>query len=919
MAMVKLQECYDRAHRYMSQGDYDKAEAVCQHILHYYPQDLGTFQLLGQINLERKQARQAREFFRQVLEIDPENVSAHWGMGIAYQDEQNLEHAIAELEQALEIKPDLSDLRSQLLRLYSELYGASRAQLRLNRAGLGRLYVKGDMLDKAVEEFREVLKTDPKRVDVQLTLIEALWRSGRIEDAAEACQDVLDQLPNALKANLILGYVRLAAGHQEEGQQLWRRAAACDPNNTMARAVFEMAPMRIPHDFLAYDAATLPDFDESAYETLRETATAAAPPVEEAVVTPEEEALPPLGEAPARVAEEELLGISWLDALAAGEGEVTGEEVVPGLAPFSLGGLEEVEGGPPAAGMAVALEEEEEAMIPAMGPEYAPPAVVPSARAAEEPIQPFTLEDLGLTPEEISGLQGVIAAGRAEEAPGEVGPVAEVPGEGLPPAEEFVPGIAPFSLEELGAPAAAAGQPAFPEVAPFSLEGLGAPAAGEEPLLAEVAPFSLEDIEAGGLGGLVGELRPFSLEELGLEAPAAGPEAEALAEAVGAMGEEEPGGLPAFSWQEPGMREAPAFTERLAAEEEEVAGGPSLFEKMRARRQEVVGPTPPTPAAEEMLLEGVRPFSMEGLEGPAVEEAAPPEEALAAGLRPFSLEDLGLEAPAAEEAAPAAAAPAAERPLFALEELGAPAAEEAIEELPAGVAPFSLEELGLEPPLVEAAVPGEEVPSGLQPFSLEDLGLEAPAEAAAPAVEEAVPMAREPVAGEEAIRPFSLEELGLTREEIAGLGLSREELARIGMGPAPAAAVVEEAPVVEEAAPVKVAAIEEVTAPVEALPSLDELRQRLAAEPANEELRLQLAQACRKQGEFAEATEQYKGLIKRGKAGLEETIIADLRAWIEQEWDRQRLHRLHRLLGDAYMKAGSYQQAINEYAWVLSK
>ena len=45
------------------------------------------------------------------------------------------------------------------------MYGASQAQLRLSRAGLGRLYAKGGMLDKAIGEFREVLKLDPARVD----------------------------------------------------------------------------------------------------------------------------------------------------------------------------------------------------------------------------------------------------------------------------------------------------------------------------------------------------------------------------------------------------------------------------------------------------------------------------------------------------------------------------------------------------------------------------------------------------------------------------------------------------------------------------------------------------------------------------------------------------------------------------------
>ena len=85
------------------------------------------FQLGRTLYLSGKYDEALRELLR-VLEIDPENISAHWGMGIAYQDEQKPEQTIAEFEQALEIKPDLSDLRAQLLRLYGEQYGAAQAQ-----------------------------------------------------------------------------------------------------------------------------------------------------------------------------------------------------------------------------------------------------------------------------------------------------------------------------------------------------------------------------------------------------------------------------------------------------------------------------------------------------------------------------------------------------------------------------------------------------------------------------------------------------------------------------------------------------------------------------------------------------------------------------------------------------------------------
>jgi tetratricopeptide (TPR) repeat protein len=975
----------------MSQGEYDRAEGICRHVLQYYPQDLGAFQLLGQINLERKESRAARDHFRRVLEIDPENISAHWGMGIAYQHEGKTEQTIAEFEQALEIKPDLSDLRAQLLRLYTETYGAEQAQLRLSRAGLGRLYAKGDMLDKAITEFREVLKQDPQRADVQVSLIEALWQRGDLEQSARVCEEVLQRLPDALKANLILGYAHLVAGRREAAEELWRKAAACDPNNTMARVLFEAAPEKIPGGMIAYGAAALPDFDEAGWQAALAAAAAAAQPP-----APVEEPAPPVPTPePEPVAAEQIppepSGISWLDSLATGEGEVTEEEaeLVPGVAPFDLadidllGEVAEPSFEPPAPEAeptpAIVEEEpaptileevpapfslEEEEPAPAVLEEEPAPlaleeagvapfvleeeeaavAAAPLPTPGDQEMQPFSLEDLGLSDAEIASLEEAISATKATEAPGEPevvsaeGPVAEIVPAGLQPfspdedlglgEEVELPGVAPFSLEDaLEAPEAAAPVEAeepvgLADVEPFSLDELvpaGADeevAPDEEAAPSEVAPFSLEEVTAAvpegeempempgiepfsidSLGfesmpddvavpaGLGGELKPFSLEDLGLEEPPGDFEAVGLDQIPDALGEEIDTELPAFSWQEAASSKEPAFRGQLETPEEEPpATGPSLFEKMKASRQDVEAPVEeepvePTPVEEEVLAaEAIEPAPLE--EAPALAAEAEPGEGELLEIEPFSVEAFGLE----EE--------------LALEEEAAPE-----------VAPFSLEEMGLEEP----AAAKEEA----APFSLAELGLEEEL----PAVEEA------PVAApaEDVLRPFSLEELGLTPDEIEALGLEEEEVVAEEAVPVAEEALppVEEAlPLVEEVVPEEevVTAVVEEAAP-EVVPglSLEELRDQVAAHPGDETMLLALARGCVAQGASDEAFDAYKKLIKSGQAGMEDTLISDITAWIEQEEDRKRLHRLHRLLGDAYMKKGQYQQAINEYAWVLSK
>jgi tetratricopeptide (TPR) repeat protein len=127
---------------------------------------------------------------RQWLESDDLD-RALVGLGMTSERLGQLSSAIAAFERALEIKPDLPELRSQLLRLYTEAWGSEYAHLRLSRVGLARLYAKGHMLPQAISEFRQVVADQPDRLDARVALAEALWRDEQEEEALEVCRAIL--------------------------------------------------------------------------------------------------------------------------------------------------------------------------------------------------------------------------------------------------------------------------------------------------------------------------------------------------------------------------------------------------------------------------------------------------------------------------------------------------------------------------------------------------------------------------------------------------------------------------------------------------------------------------------------------------------------------------------------------------------
>ncbi len=409
MATISLQDACTQARNFLEANQIEQAIGLTQHILNFYPEYLEAHRILGEAYLAQRDLSAAVVAFEQVLQSDPEHIPAHVGLGMAYEWQGRLDKAINEFEQALEIRPDLPELRSQLVRLYTEAWGSEHAALRLSRSGLARLYAKGHMLPQAIHEFRGVLADHPERLDAWVGLIEALWRDGQHDEAVAVAEQALKLQPSLLKAHLIRGFILLSEGEQR-GLDHWLAAQRLDPYQTLALTLFNALPAGVPTPDVS-----LPAWDEAEWRARR--AAAVAPPViaAEDDFFAETGWLTPVAE-PAAVAaagsDDDLLAMLLFSPPAAA---VAPEQ------PATLRG-QEVDREPLRAGItptSLTLDE--------IGVQVSPPSS--SEHSGEPELTPFSLADLGLSPEEIAQLEGGRAP--AEAAPAE-------------------PALTPFSLADLG-------------------------------------------------------------------------------------------------------------------------------------------------------------------------------------------------------------------------------------------------------------------------------------------------------------------------------------------------------------------------------------------------------------------------------------------------------------------------------------
>ena len=796
MATMSLQSAYDQTRRWIESNDPERAIGLAQHILNRYPNNLEAYRILGEAYLASRQLDKAQEAFEHVLRADPENIQAHVGLGITYERQGNLERAVPEFEQAWEIKPDVPELRSQLLRVYTDAWGSEHATLRLSRAGLARLYAKGHMLPKAITEFRQVIADQPNRLDARVGLAEALWRDGQENEAIALCREIIARQPDALKANLILGYLLLAQG-KPEGQQYWEAATAIDPQLTVARAMFEAMPAAPAEE------PTLDEWDVSAWERSKQLARQPVP----AATRPIPVAEPARAAAPSFGGDDDFLAV----LLGGGTARAAAPAPVENTPPANdmAFSLDEVDFGttPPASSIEddtedfapfsladLGLSDDEIDNLGDFGSEPATSTPAPAEQTDDEgTLTPFSLADLGLSDDDVRSLN-------------DVGTQADT-------TQVDEPAMTPFSLADLGlsddeiANLNDAGTANEPTMTPFSLADLGLSDdeiaslegnqstrlpfsaiddADNSELPSDLLPFSFDELDLGddSSGGLPASLQPFSLDEAPPEKPRLSnfnaPDANYNRSGTPVEDEDETiaqsGG---YSWQQPTQRSKPSYLNNQNQRDPLMPEGESIFSKLKYLREKEIEPV-------------VEPSSPAASYDDAVDDRVL-----------FSMDDVSLRDDEQVAAAAAAAAMAAGNQAQTPPEI-----EDVSSGLSSGdIQPFSLSDLGLSAEEIAGLGLGgdtgaaqnfgsmlDEIPQPDQPAAPE------PAQDATESlmVEEQTPfnLARddETLLEVSGLSPFSLSDLGLSEDEIAalgledaldtssGLGITEEELAGLDMG-----------------------------------------------------------------------------------------------------------------------------------------
>jgi len=244
MADLTLRGQLEQASNLIGDDRAEEAVVVCRRVLETFPKHVGTYRVLAGAYLAMGKRREAINLLNRVLSADPENVASYISLAAIYEEQGLLDEALWHLQRAFDLCPGDVEIRQELRRMYRDRGLPDAERVKLTRAALARVYVRGQLYAKAIDELRDLLASEGDRFDLHVALVETLWLSRLYELADTACQALLSQLPNCLKANLILGQIWFNTSKDGEARALFQRAQALDPENTAAQAILgERSPL----------------------------------------------------------------------------------------------------------------------------------------------------------------------------------------------------------------------------------------------------------------------------------------------------------------------------------------------------------------------------------------------------------------------------------------------------------------------------------------------------------------------------------------------------------------------------------------------------------------------------------------------------------------------------------------------------
>lgn len=230
---MRPSEVVEQARQAFHEGAPDRAVELAEHVIARFPRHASA-RLVRALKAESDgELDQALEDLRFVTSAEPLNARAAAATARIFKQRDDDARAQDEARRVVELVPDVGDSAS--LESALDILGVDADALPMTPGVFARIHLRSGWPGSAERYARRALDDEPDRIDIRLTLAEALWQLNRLSQCEEQCTIIFDRANDCVRAAVMLAHVLAERGRMAEGQDLLGRAGEIDPEYLEAR------------------------------------------------------------------------------------------------------------------------------------------------------------------------------------------------------------------------------------------------------------------------------------------------------------------------------------------------------------------------------------------------------------------------------------------------------------------------------------------------------------------------------------------------------------------------------------------------------------------------------------------------------------------------------------------------------------
>jgi predicted O-linked N-acetylglucosamine transferase (SPINDLY family) len=252
-ARISLPPTFDMAWKHFQAGQLQEAEQLFRQILQVDPNQVDALNLLGLIAGQTGRHDLAVGYLNATVRLKPDSAPAHNNLGNALTRQGKSAEAVASYRRALSLKPDYVEAHCNLGAAlqaqghWDEAIACYREALRLRpeyaeaHSNLGLAYRELGRLDEALACYDAALRLNPGNAGDHNDRGNVLHQLGRPHEAEASYREALRLCPHYADAHHNLGAARVAQGRPEEAVACYEQALRLRPQHAETRSNLGLA------------------------------------------------------------------------------------------------------------------------------------------------------------------------------------------------------------------------------------------------------------------------------------------------------------------------------------------------------------------------------------------------------------------------------------------------------------------------------------------------------------------------------------------------------------------------------------------------------------------------------------------------------------------------------------------------------